>query len=214
MKLSSTVLFAALAVASPIGELEARKSYGTSSSEYLQGSCKDVILFFARGTNQPGNLGDMPGQQLATQLSTALGTASLAVQGINYAASLSGNTASGGCPAKDATAMTQLLTNATQACPNSQLVVAGYSQGAAMVHRSIEKASTAVVSKIAAAVTFGDTQKAQDGGKIPNIAVSKTKIYCNEGDKVCLGTLDITSAHLNYRPSVPPAVEFIQGLLK
>lgn len=157
--------------------------------------------------------GDMPGQQFATALSNALGTATLAVQGINYSAGLAGNFEDGGCPADEAAAMTTLLTQAATKCPNAKLVVAGYSQGAAMVHRSIEGASTATVSHIAAAVTFGDTQKAQDGGVIPNIAVSKTKIYCNTGDLVCQGTLIITSAHTDYLSSVNPAVAFVQTLL-
>ncbi|KAI1851250.1 hypothetical protein JX265_001634 [Neoarthrinium moseri] len=212
MKLSLSVLSALLVafVSSAPVELAERKTYGTTANEYTQGACKDVILFFARGTNQGGNLGEMPGQQLATALSNALGTR-LAVQGISYSASLTGNLASGGCPASEAASMTTLLTQAASKCPNAKLVVAGYSQGAAMVHRSIEKASSSVVAKIAAAVTFGDTQKKQDGGAIPNISASKTKIFCNNGDRVCEGTLIITDAHTDYTSSVSPAVSFIQS---
>lgn len=154
----------------------------------------------------------MPGQQFATALSNAIGT-DLAVQGINYSAGLGGNFEEGGCPPEEAAEMTALLTKAATSCPNAKLVVAGYSQGAAMVHRSIEAAPAATVAKIAAAVTFGDTQKAQDGGKIPNIAVAKTKIYCNSGDLVCQGTLIITGAHTDYLSSVNPAVAFIKTLL-
>ncbi|KAH8648406.1 cutinase [Xylariales sp. PMI_506] len=215
MKFSLSVvqtLLAVLAAANPV-ELEERKAYGTTANEYTADGCATAILFFARGTTQPGNLGDMPGQQLATQLSTAIGTANLHAQGINYPASLEGNYASGGCPEAQALAMTKLITQAATSCPNAKLIVAGYSQGSAMVHRSIEAASAAVVEHIAAAVTFGDTQCQQDGGKIPNIPVGKTKIFCNKGDLVCNGTLDITSAHLNYLPSVPSAVTFIKSLL-
>ncbi|KAI0130547.1 cutinase [Xylariales sp. AK1849] len=211
MKLSFSILhtlLVALVSTAPV-EIQERKSYGTTANDYDTGGCNDVILFFARGSTQDGNLAR---EQLATALSSAVGT-TLSVQGIDYSASLEGNLDDGGCPAKEAAAMTTLITQAATKCPNAQLVVAGYSQGAAMVHRSIEGASTAVVAKIAAAVTFGDTQKEQDGGKIPNIAVSKTKIYCNQGDDVCLGTLQITSAHLNYLSSVAPAVTFITGKL-
>lgn len=156
----------------------------------------------------------MPGQQLATALSTALGSSVLAVQGVNnYTASVEGNLASGGCPASEAAAWTAKLTEAASKCPDAQLVVAGYSQGAAMVHRAIENLSSSVVAHIAAAVTFGDTQKKQDGGVIPNIAVKKTDIFCNKGDLVCFGTLIITSAHTDYTSSVAPAVTFIQSVL-
>ncbi|ETS77707.1 hypothetical protein PFICI_09769 [Pestalotiopsis fici W106-1] len=214
MKFSLSViqtLLVGLVASAPVELLE-RKTYGTTSNEYTTGGCKGVILFFARGTSQDGNLGDMPGQQLATALSNAVGT-NFAAQGINYSASLLGNLNSGGCPPTEAAEMTSLLNAAASACPSSKLVVAGYSQGAAMVHRAIEDATATTVSRIAAAVTFGDTQKAQDGGKIPNIATSKTKIYCNTGDLVCEGTLIITSAHTDYLSSVNPAVQFITSLL-
>ncbi|KAF3015836.1 hypothetical protein E8E14_005116 [Neopestalotiopsis sp. 37M] len=198
------VLLVGLAAAAPVELLE-RKTYGTTSNEYTTGGCKGVILFFARGSTQEGNL-------FATALSNAVGT-DFAAQGINYSASLLGNLNEGGCPPQEAAEMTSLLNSAASACPNSKLVVVGYSQGAAMVHRSIEDATATTVSRIAAAVTFGDTQKAQDGGKIPNIATSKTKIYCNTGDLVCEGTLIITSAHTDYLSSVNPAVQFVTSLL-
>lgn len=107
--------------------------------------------------NLTSHQGDMPGQQFATALSNAIGT-NLAVQGINYSAGLGGNFNDGGCPPAEAAAMTALLTQAATNCPNAKLVVAGYSQGAAMVHRSIEAAPASTVAKIAAAVTFGDTR--------------------------------------------------------
>ena len=87
--------------------------------------------------------------------------------------------------------------------------MSGYSQGAALVHRAVEQLSTSVKAKIAAAVTFGDTQKQQDGGKIPNFDSSKTLIICHTGDKVCEGTLTITSAHTNYQDVAPQAAAFI-----
>lgn len=109
--------------------------------------------------------------------------------------------------------MRALITSAATQCPTSKLVVSGYSQGAAMVHRSIEGATAAVKARIFAAVTFGDTQKDQDDGVIPNFDPSKTLIICNTGDLVCDGTLVITSAHLDYTGSVSQAVTFITAKL-
>lgn len=84
-----------------------------------------------------------------------------------------------------------------------------------MVHRAVEKISDqTVINKIAAGVTFGDTQKQQDNGQIPNLDAAKTLILCNDGDKVCNGTLIITSAHLDYTGKVQQASDFITSLIK
>jgi cutinase len=64
MKLSVSVLtslLVALASSSPVTlqefhEIEARKSYGTTSNEYNTNGCNDVIMFFARGSTQDGNI--------------------------------------------------------------------------------------------------------------------------------------------------------------
>ncbi|KAI0143289.1 cutinase [Pestalotiopsis sp. NC0098] len=203
-------LLVAAASASPIeAELQARKSYGTTSNEYVQNGCNDVLLFFARGSTQSGNVGDMPGQQLATAVSAYYGT-SLYVQGVDYPATLEGNYDDGRCPAAYAAKWGTQLAGAATACPDASIVIAGYSQGAAMVHAALKTLTTATTTHIVAAVTFGDTYYEQDGNKIPNIAASKTKVFCNTGDRVCNGTLDITAAHTNYKPSVPSAAAFIK----
>jgi cutinase len=77
----------------------------------------------------------------------------------------------------------------------------------------VEDLSQSVMDKIVAAVTYGDTQNLQDGGRIPNFPVEKTLIICNAGDLVCAGTLTITAAHLDYVPRVPEAVAFINSKL-
>ncbi|KAI1841367.1 hypothetical protein JX265_013467 [Neoarthrinium moseri] len=207
-----------IAYAAPVTIVEAetpsiqvRQDDNTSANDYVNGGCKDVILFFARGTNQSGNIGEMPGPDLVAQLKSALGSDVVAAQGIEYEAALLTNLLEGGCDPAEAADMANTITQAAGACPASKLVVSGYSQGAAMVHASIESLSDSVKAQIAAAVTFGDTQKQQDGGQIPNFDTAKTLILCNEGDKVCEGTLIITDAHTDYTSSVPTAVTFIEG---
>lgn len=54
--------------------------------------------------------------------------------------------------------MERLIELAVKQCPNAQLVVGGYSQGAALTHRAVEDRSAAVKAKIAAAILFGDTR--------------------------------------------------------
>jgi cutinase len=66
-----------------------------------------------------------------------------------------------------------------------------------------------VKDKIAAAITYGDTQNTQDRAQIPNFPKEKTLIICNTGDAVCLGTLTILAPHLDYVRRVPEAVQFL-----
>jgi len=185
----------------------------TTYNEYVDGGCRDVIIFFARGTTEPGNVGDSPGPQTIDLLKAALGEDVVAGQGIDYSASLLGNLYEGGCPPDEAADMAALITDAATSCPSAQLLVSGYSQGAAMVHRSIEQLSASVRGQIAAAVTYGDTQNQQDGAQIPNYPVAKTLIICHDGDLVCDGTLIITGEHSGYEEQAPQAVEFMTGLL-
>lgn len=159
--------------------------------------------------SDPLEQGDDPGPQTVDQLKAALGASAVAAQGVEYPALLIDNLRSGGCDPEDADNMRALITQAATQCPSSKLVVSGYSQGAALVHRSVESASTSMKSRIFAAVTYGDTQKAQDNGQIPNFDASKTLILCHEGDRVCEGTLIVTDAHHEYHDLAPDAVDFI-----
>ncbi|KAI2463883.1 carbohydrate esterase family 5 protein [Annulohypoxylon bovei var. microspora] len=189
--------------------IQRRQSTGTTANEFLEGGCRDVIFIFARGSTQDGNIGDDPGPQTIDQLKAALGTDTVAAQGVDYPALLIDNLRDGGCDPEDADNMRALITQAATQCPSSKLVVSGYSQGAALVHRSVESAETSVKDRIYAAVTFGDTQKAQDDGQVPDFDVSKTLILCHDGDKVCDGTLIVTDAHHEYHDLAPEAVDFI-----
>ena len=80
-----------------------------------------------------------------------------------------------------------------------------------MVHGAVEGLPQNVKDQIAAAVTFGDTQNQQDGGQIDNFDPAKTLVICNDGDAVCVGTLTILPAHLDYGRRAPEGVDFIVG---
>ncbi|KAI1372499.1 carbohydrate esterase family 5 protein [Hypoxylon crocopeplum] len=189
--------------------IQRRQSTGTTANEFLEGGCRDVIFIYARGSTQDGNVGDDPGPQTIDQLKTALGASAVAAQGVDYPALLLDNLREGGCDPEDADNMRALITQAATQCPSSKLVVSGYSQGAALVHRSVESATADVKNRIYAAVTFGDTQKEQDGSQVPNFDASKTLILCHDGDLVCEGTLIVTDAHHEYHDLSPDAVDFI-----
>ncbi|KAI1212115.1 carbohydrate esterase family 5 protein [Annulohypoxylon truncatum] len=195
--------------ASAAGSIQRRQSTGDTANEFLDGGCRDVIFIFARGSTQDGNIGDDPGPQTIDQLKAALGTDTVAAQGVDYPALLIDNLRAGGCDPADADNMRALITQAATQCPTAKLVVSGYSQGAALVHRSVEAAEAGVKERIYAAVTYGDTQKAQDDDHIPDFDPGKTLILCHDGDEVCEGTLIVTDAHSGYSDLAPEAVSFI-----
>ncbi|KAI3317374.1 carbohydrate esterase family 5 protein [Xylariaceae sp. AK1471] len=185
------------------------RATGTTANEFLQGGCRPLIFIYARGSTQDGNVGATPGPQTIDGLKASLGADYVAAQGLDYPADLLDNLRSGGCDPDDAENMRDLITQAATQCPGSELAVAGYSQGAALVHASVEILDQSVRNKIVAAVTFGDTQKEQDGGQIPNFDPAKTLILCHDGDLVCSGSLIITDAHYDYDDLAPEAVSFI-----
>ncbi|GAP86676.2 putative cutinase [Rosellinia necatrix] len=182
---------------------------GTTANEFLQGGCRSVIFLYARGSTQDGNVGGSPGPQTIDQLKARLGETAVAAQGLAYPASLLDNLRSEGCDPDDADAFSALITKAATDCPSAKLVISGYSQGAALVHAASRRLSAAVRARVAAAVTFGDTRKQQDGGAVPGIDASRTLILCHTGDRVCEGTLIITDAHHDYEDLSPTAVNFI-----
>ncbi|KAI0975901.1 carbohydrate esterase family 5 protein [Xylaria arbuscula] len=187
---------------------------GTTANEFLDGGCRPVIFFFARGSTQDGNIGSDPGPQTIDDLKAAAGGDTVvAAQGLDYPATLLANLLPQGCDPADASNFAALITQGATQCPTSQLVVSGYSQGAALVHAAAKLLTASVASRVSAAVTFGDTRKKQDGGVIPNIDASRGLILCHDGDLVCDGTLLITDAHSDYDDLAPTAVSFITSKL-
>ncbi|KAK1719628.1 cutinase [Colletotrichum lupini] len=186
-------------------------STGTIAKEYTQGGCRDVIFIFARGSTEVGNMGSTVGPPTSDGLKKKYGENKVATEGVDYAAGLTTNFLPGGADPVGVDEMKRLLTDATNKCDKSKVVAGGYSQGAATAHRAIENLPDAVKSKILGVVTYGDTQNQQDKGQIPNFPKDRLKLICNEGDKVCTGTLEITPAHLDYERHVPEAVDFLTG---
>lgn len=152
--------------------------------------------------------GASPGLQLYNQIKTALGSSNIAVQGVNYDAVAHG-TLPDGVDATAAANMATLINSVASTCPDADILLSGYSQGAAMVHASVKRLTATVKARINAAVTFGDTRNTQDAGQIPGLSADRTLIICNDGDLVCDGTLEIKAPHLQYGPRVPEAVSFL-----
>ncbi|KAK2038481.1 cutinase [Colletotrichum somersetense] len=196
-------------------ELEARQlgggNVGITAKEFTQGGCKDVIMFFARGSTEVGNMGTVCGPPTANDVKAKF--SSVAVEGVDYAAGLATNALPGGADPQGVAEMKRLIAKANSECPDSKLVVGGYSQGAAVTHRAVEDLPQAQKDQIVAAFTFGDTQNVQDKGQIPNFPKDKTKIICAAGDAVCKGTLVILPAHLSYGANAGEMANFISQKL-
>ncbi|PVH77980.1 carbohydrate esterase family 5 protein [Cadophora sp. DSE1049] len=171
----------------------------------LSGACKDVTVLFAKGTGENGNMGDgsSPGPAWAAAIRASLGTERVAVQGIEYDASVLGYLL-GGSPSGSTTYLNTINQASTQ-CPNTKIVVGGYSQGGQILHNAAEKLSAAVTARIAAAVLFGDPDYPDTPGAIP---ASKTLQICHQGDIICRG-IGGADAHLTYPSDAPQAAAFV-----
>ncbi|WP_197501987.1 cutinase family protein [Mycobacterium sp. 1164985.4] len=89
--------------------------------------CSDVTVVFARGTGEPPGIGRV-GQALVDALRPQLGGRTLSAYGVAYPATYDFALAADG--AADAAAF---ITTTAQSCPDSRIVLGGFSQGAAVV---------------------------------------------------------------------------------
>lgn len=103
--------------------------------------------------------------------------------------------------------MAKMVTQALSQCPNTKVVVSGYSQGGMVVHNAFS-AQGLTSKQVAAAVIFGDPMNGQAVG---DLSSSKTKEYCASGDAVCdgSGTFAITSAHMTYGNDADNAADWV-----
>ena len=89
--------------------------------------CPDIEVIFARGTNDPPGIG-LVGQGFVDALRSKVGDRSVGVYAVNYAATFNFLRAAEG--ATDANNHAQFIANT---CPNTKLVLGGFSQGAAVI---------------------------------------------------------------------------------
>jgi cutinase len=96
--------------------------------------CPDVEVVFARGTFEPPGVGDT-GQAFVDALRAKVGGKSVDVYPVNYPASLDFSTAADGII--DAT---NKIRDMAASCPDTKMVLGGYSQGAAVMAYATEDA--------------------------------------------------------------------------
>lgn len=199
------VAAAALAVAGPLA----------AASPASAQECPDVQVVFARGTFEPPGVGRV-GQAFVDSLRAKAPGESIDVYAVNYPASLDFATAADGV----VDAGNKVRDTAT-ACPNTKVVLGGYSQGAAVAAYITEDSVPAgyalppgltgpmpasVVSHVAAVALFGKPssgflQMIYTGA--PPIQVGaqyapKTLDLCIPEDPVCSPTGNDNAAHNMY----------------
>lgn len=134
-------------------------------------------MLFARGSTEIGNMGTVCGPPTGEGLKENFGADNVAVEGIDYGALLSTNFLPGGADPAGIQEMKDLIGQATTQCPDSKLVVGGYSQGAALTHRAVEDLPQAQKDQITAAFTFGDTQNQQvRNPSLVHVRIQRTKL--------------------------------------
>jgi cutinase len=173
-------------------------------------SCPDAEVVFARGTGDTPGVGYV-GQAFVDALRSQVGGRSLGIYAVNYPATDDySNSASAG--AKDASAHIQDM---AANCPNTRMVLGGYSQGAVVID-VITSAGVPlpfglvpapmppkVADHVAAVAVFGNNSSRGPGGPLTAISPlygAKTVDLCMPGDPVCSDGVD-SSAHFQYVPS-------------
>ncbi|MEU0495352.1 cutinase family protein [Mycobacterium sp. NPDC006124] len=168
--------------------------------------CPDVQVLFARGTDEPPGLGQV-GDAFVSGLRDRTGR-DIAAAAVNYpahqdigpgVADLSGQ-----------------LDSIVKQCPNTRIIVGGYSLGAGVTNRVLnDPLPQAVSDHIAAVVLFGNASRLLDVPVAPGPEFAGKSIdVCNPGDPICSGgPLVLSHLQIAYVAGggVNSAVEFAMG---
>ena len=149
--------------------------------------CPDVEVVSARGTDEPPGPGSI-GQTFIDSLRPKLPGRSLAVYGVRYPATGDFNR-SESVGADDARAHVQ---STVANCPDTRIVLSGYSQGAAVIDLVTEELPPEVADHIAAVALFGNPKSAlartYGHGQLPALSPlyrPKTIDLCVPDDPIC-----------------------------
>jgi cutinase len=149
--------------------------------------CPDVEVVFARGTAEPPGVGGI-GQAFVDAVRSHVSGRSVGVYAVNYPASrdFSRSTSAGG---DDMSAHVQAM---AANCPDTRMVLGGYSQGAAVVDLATTYMPPEVADNVAAAAEFGGARSAfadsLSPGALPSVGplyAAKTIEMCVPNDPIC-----------------------------
>jgi hypothetical protein len=108
----------------------------------------------------------------------------------------------------------RLFQLAAKKCPNTVITGGGYSQGAAIMHRAIEKLPEDVKERITAILLYGDTQFPVDGPRIKGFPPEKVKTICKPDDGVCKGMITVSAGHLSYSAKAGEGASWLVKMVK
>ena len=182
--------------------------------------CPDVEVIFARGTSEEAGPGRV-GVALAEAMKPLLGTRTVTLYGVNYPAGRNFLTT-----AEGATDASNRITQMATACPNTKIVLGGYSQGAAVVDMlggipplgnkigeigSAPPLTSSAAARVSAVAVFGNpATKFGNPVSASGLFVGKAIDLCNDGDPICSDGRN-PFAHTNYEDgaSIGQAAGFV-----
>lgn len=162
--------------------------------------CSDVAVVFARGTHQEPGLGNI-GQAFVDSLTSRLGGRSVDVYAVNYPANDDYHNSANAGSADASSHIQQTVAN----CPNSRLVLGGYSQGSTVIDLATNAMPASVADHVAAVALFGEPTSGFStmlwgGQPLPTINPAyggKTLSLCAPDDPICSPGGNIM-AHVSY----------------
>jgi cutinase len=209
------VLTACAAVVAPALSSAPSAVLATASAD----DCPDIEVVFARGTSEAPGLG-LPGGAFVDSLRSKVGGRSVGSYAVNYPATYDFLAAANG--ANDASAHVQYMIGA---CPNTRMVLGGYSQGAAVIDVIAAVPIPAVgfnnplppdaPDHVAAIAVFGNPS-AKLGLPLTTSPVwgGRSIDLCNGGDPICQTDGESVPAHKAYAGGpTNQAANYVAGLL-
>jgi cutinase len=180
------------------------------------GACADVEVVSARGTDEPPGPGSV-GQAFIDSLTSKVPSRSFEVYGVNFPAT-NDLVRSSSAGADDARAHVQLT---VANCPNTAIVLDGYSQGAYVIDMVTEELQPEVADHVAAVAVFGNPKSTLSstnvGGQLHSLSPlyrAKTIDLCFPDDPICSEGKN-SDAHQQYIHSgmTDQAATFVAGKL-
>jgi cutinase len=179
--------------------------------------CSDIAVVFARGSNQPPGLGDV-GQAFVDSLTSQVGGRSVNTYAVNYPAS---NDYHNSVPAGSSDASAHIQ-DVVASCPNSKIVLGGYSQGSTVIDLASQTLPPAATDRVAAVALFGEptsgfSSMLWGSQPLPTISpalAGKTTSLCAPDDLFCSPGGNLMT-HMTYVSSglVNQAASFVASKL-
>lgn len=190
----------------------------SSSSATAASGCTAYTVLFARGTTETGTLGTVVGPGLQKAVQSSLGADQVTIkvsklptshllilsfslylqgrnsQGTSYPADMAGITSEATGSGPGSKAMTADATSVLSSCPDTKIILTGYSQGGMVVHNAAKQINTAgKIKSVLGAVTFGDPYV----GQLPTgVDAAHFDSFCATVSTSKMGTL-LLSLHVN-----------------